>query len=102
MSPKLLGQGTDAPKRSFRGAYDCNSLPTPLSDGPDGCPVAPAGAAAAAQYRARPPHHVGPARDRQCAAVPQAGRLRLAVAPARLPELDDGPLLLRQMDPRRD
>src|SRR5438445_446499 len=54
MGPKPLGPGTDAPKRSFRGAYDCDSLPPPLSDGPDGCPVAPPGAAADAQYRARP------------------------------------------------
>src|SRR3954467_3136861 len=101
MGPKPLGPGTDAPKRSFRGAYDGDALPPPLSDGPDRCPVAAPGAAAHAQYRARPPHHAGPARDRQCAAVPQAGRLRLAVAAPRLPELDDGPLLLRPMDPRR-
>src|SRR3954469_21579929 len=51
MGPKPLGPGTDAPKRSFRGAYDGDALPPPLSDGPDRCPVAAPGAAAPAQYR---------------------------------------------------
>src|SRR3979411_3254113 len=49
---------------------------------------------------AGPAHHSGPPGGLQCAAVPGAGRVSLAVAAARVSAVDRGAVLLRQMDPR--